>query len=201
MPVKRVLLGLQTLVVCLPLVAQDPTGVLRGQITDPSAATVPNAEVIARNTATGFAATQESSQSGNFHFSYLPVGEYDLHISATGFADFAATHIRIDVDRTVNFAVALELRSRGDLIDVTANAATVDVSSALGNVISSRDAVDLPLNGRNFTQLGLLQPGVAPMTFGLAQAGGIARSGQAYAVNGQPPESNNYLLDGVSNVD
>jgi hypothetical protein len=201
MPVKQVLLGLQTLVVCLPLVAQDPTGVLRGQIMDPSAATVPNAEVVARNRATGFAATQESSQSGNFHFSYLPVGEYDLHISATGFADFAATHIRIDVDRTVSFAVALELRSRGDLIDVTANAATVDVSSALGNVISSRDAVELPLNGRNFTQLGLLQPGVAPMTFGLAQAGGIARSGQAYAVNGQPPESNNYLLDGVSNVD
>ena len=74
-------------------------------------------------------------------------------------------------------------------------------SSTLGNVISAHDAVDLPLNGRDLTQLGLLQPGVAPMTFGLLQAGGIARASQAYAVNGQPPESNNYLLDGAPNVD
>ena len=97
-----------------------------------------------RNTATGFAATQESSQGGDFHFSYLPVGEYDLHVSASGFADFSANHIRIDVDRIVNFAVSLELRSRGDLIDVIASAATVDVSSTLGNVVSSQQAVELP---------------------------------------------------------
>ncbi|HMJ60530.1 MAG TPA: carboxypeptidase-like regulatory domain-containing protein, partial [Bryobacteraceae bacterium] len=58
-----------------------------GQVTDPSTATVPSAKVVARNTATGFAATQDSSQAGNFHFSYLPVGEYDLHVSAAGFAD------------------------------------------------------------------------------------------------------------------
>jgi hypothetical protein len=78
---------------------------------------------------------------------------------------------------------------------------TVDTSPTLGNVVSERQAVDLPLNGRDLTQLGLLQPGVAPMTAGLAQAGGISRSGQAYAVNGERPESNNYLLDGASNVD
>jgi hypothetical protein len=68
-------------------------------------------------------------------------------------------------------------------------------------VVSEKQAADLPLNGRDLTQLGLLQPGVAPMTTGLSEAGGIARSGQAYAVNGQRPESNNYLLDGASNVD
>jgi hypothetical protein len=59
-------------------------------------------------------------------------------------------------------------------------------------VVSEKEATDLPLNGRDLTQLGLLQPGVAPMTAGLAEAGGIARSGQAYAVNGQRPESNDY---------
>jgi hypothetical protein len=77
----------------------------------------------------------------------------------------------------------------------------VDTSPTIGNVVSEKQVVDLPLNGRDLTQLGLLQPGVAPMTSGLAEAGGIARSGQAYAVNGQRPESNNYLLDGASNVD
>ncbi len=202
MKVKQALCGLQMLVVCIPLaLAQDPTGVLQGQVTDPSGASVPNAKVVARNVSTGFTAAQESSHIGSFQFSYLPVGEYDLRISAPGFSDFEASHIRMDVDRVVNFPVRLEIRSRGDLVNVTANAATVDVSSTLGSVVSEREAVDLPLNGRNLTQLGLLQPGVAPMTFGLAEAGGIARSGQAYAVNGQPPEANNYLLDGVSNVD
>ncbi len=202
MQVREVLLGFQTLLVCTPLIfAQDPTGVLQGQVTDPSGATVPNASVVVRNVSTGFTATQQSSFAGSFHFSYLPVGEYNLRVSASGFADFERTHVRIDVDRVVNLAVALEIRQRGEVVDVAADSATVDVSSTLGNVVSGREAVDLPLNGRNLTQLGLLQPGVAPMTFGLAEAGGIARSGQAYAVNGQPPESNNYLLDGVSNVD
>src|SRR5580698_9158065 len=77
----------------------------------------------------------------------------------------------------------------------------VDTSQTIGNVVSAAEATDLPLNGRDLTQLGLLQPGVAPMTTGLAEAGGIARAGQAFAVNGERPESNNYLLDGASNVD
>src|SRR5580698_8603115 len=77
----------------------------------------------------------------------------------------------------------------------------VDTSQTIGNVVSAAEATDLPLNGRDLTQLGLLQPGVAPMTSGLSTAGGIARAGQAFAVNGQAPESNNYLLDGATNVD
>src|SRR5581483_9153657 len=55
------------------------------------------------------------------------------------------------------------------------------------------------LNGRNFSQLGVLQPGVVPITPGLAEAGGSLREGQAYAVNGQRPESNNFLIDGANN--
>jgi len=71
--------------------------------------------------------------------------------------------------------------------------------TSLGQTIGEREVLDLPLNGRHFTQLGLLQPGVAPITPGLAQAGGSLRDGQAYAVNGQRPESNNFLIDGADN--
>ena len=85
-------------------------------------------------------------------------------------------------------------------MDVSAEAPLVETSNAVGNVVSGRELVDLPLNGRNFTQLGLLQPGVAPMTQGLQIAGGSLRAGQAYAVNGLRPESNSYLLDGAPNV-
>jgi hypothetical protein len=138
---------------------------------------------------------------GSFRFSSLPVGDYELRVSAKGFAPFSVSAIRIDINRTVRVPVKLEVEGGRSEVTVTANAATVDVSSTLGNVVSEREATDLPLNGRDLTQLGLLQPGVAPMTAGLSEAGGIARSGQAYAVNGQRPESNNYLLDGASNVD
>ncbi len=168
---------------------------------DPSGALVPQAAVTVTNAATGFTAKQHSSAAGAYRFSYLPVGNYSLQVSVKDFSRYDARDIRIDVNRIVNLPVTLALPGSVATVDISATAASVDMSSTLGNVISAHDAVDLPLNGRNITQLGLLQPGVAPLTFGLQQAGGIARANQAYAVNGQPPESNNYLLDGVSNLD
>lgn len=181
--------------------AQDPTGTVEGRILDPSGGTVPNAIVSITNTATGFTTSQNTSGTGTFRFSYLPVGDYGLHARAKGFASLDTRGIHVDVNRTVNLPLELGLAEQSASVDISATAASVDVSSTLGNVITSHDAVDLPLNGRNLTQLGLLQPGVAPLTFGLLQAGGIARANQGYSVNGQPPESNNYLLDGVTNVD
>ena len=73
-------------------------------------------------------------------------------------------------------------------------------STNLGNTVDSQEIQDLPLNGRHFTQLGTLLPGVAPMTPGLSAAGGSLRDGQAYAVNGQRPESNNFLIDGAGRL-
>ncbi len=131
----------------------------------------------------------------------MPVGIYTLHIDVKGFDAVDTSGIRVDLDRVVNVPLTLHVIGRQESIDVSGTGATTDVSSTLGNVVTTKELIDLPLNGRNLTQLGLLQPGVAPLTFGLLQAGGIARANQGYAVNGQPPESNNYLLDGVSNVD
>ena len=199
---SRSLVGLHAVLFCASIaLCQDPTGTLEGQISDSSGGMVPNAEVTITNPSTGFTGTQRSSAIGSFHFSYLPVGSYSLHVSVKGFASGDTSNIRVDVNRVVNLPVTLAIAGAKEITEVNASAATVDVSSTLGNVVSAHDAVDLPLNGRNLTQLGLLQPGVAPLSFGLLQAGGIARANQAYAVNGQPPESNNYLLDGVSNVD
>lgn len=199
---QRSLLVVQAVVLSTSLaMCQDPTGTLEGEVSDPSGALIPKATVTISNAATGFTASQPSSASGTFRFSYLPVGSYRLLVDMKGFTRSDATNIRIDVDRVVNLPVKLSLAGTKETVDISAVAATVDVSSTLGNVVTAHDAVDLPLNGRNVTQLGLLQPGVAPVTFGLLQAGGIARANQAYAVNGQPPENNNYLLDGVTNVD
>jgi len=181
--------------------AQDPVGVLEGDIRDASGAVVSAAAVTVTNHETGFSTKQLTTREGVFHFSFLPAGEYDLRATAVGFAPYTSSAIRIDIGRTVRVPLKLEVATGHSEVNVSGTGATVDTSQTLGNVVSELQAVDLPLNGRDLTQLGLLQPGVAPMTSGLAEAGGIARSGQAYAVNGQRPESNNYLLDGASNVD
>ena len=196
----KVLFFVSLLSVCPWALAQDPTGVLEGQILDPSSAAVHQASVTAQNAQTGFKATQRSAPDGGFHFSSLPVGDYELRIAADGFTPYTAAQIHVDINRTVRLSVKLEIAGGRSEVNVMANAASVDLGSTLGNVVTSQEVTELPLNGRNFTQLGLLQPGVAPMTVGLAEAGGLLRSGQAYAVDGQRPESNNYVLDGVSNV-
>ncbi len=189
-------------VVCLSsyLHGQDPVAVLEGQVSDPSMASVSGAQVTIQNNQTGFRQSVVSSQQGSYHFSNVPVGEYSLSVTSKGFAVFSAS-VRLDVGRLVNYPVHLEIASSHSEVSVAGEIATIDSSTSLGNVVSEQQAKDLPLNGRNLMQLGLLQPGVAPMTAGLAEAGGILRSGQAFAVNGQRPESNDYLLDGVTNVD
>ena len=186
---------------CTLVTAQTPIGTLEGQVTDPAGALVSNAEVSVHNSQTGLTRTVHSSHQGTYHFSDLPIGLYLLEVKTQGFAPYSATSIRLDIGQVVSWPVQLQIASEHSVVNVSGEAVAVDTSQTIGDVVSERQVQDLPLNGRDLTQLGLLQPGVAPMTAGLAEAGGISRSGQAYAVNGQRPESNNYLLDGASNVD
>ena len=165
--------------------AQDPIGTLEGQVSDPSSAVVSGAEVSAHNNQTGLTRTVRSSHAGSFHFSNLPIGEYSLTVNASGFAPFHASPIRIDIGQVVAYPVELRLAGAHAEVKVTGQTVLVDTSQTIGNVVSANQATDLPLNGRDLTQLGLLQPGVAPMTSGLSRGGGIARAGQAFA--GQRP--------------
>ncbi len=199
---RQPILALQAIALCSYLAfSQDPTGIVEGSVTDPSGASVPGAAVTIENEATAITTTHRTLRGGAFQFSALPVGTYVLRISAQGFASSERDGLRVDVNRVVDLPVQLQLATDKSTVNVSSVAAMVDLNPTLGNVVTGTDAVDLPLNGRNLTQLGLLQPGVAPLTFGLLQAGGIARQNQGYSVNGQPPENNDYLLDGVSNLD
>jgi hypothetical protein len=198
-------LFLTTSVVCLlaapTAFGQDPTGSLEGFVTDKTAKAIGGARVQARNAATQ--ATQEvlTSSSGLFRISLLPVGEYTLTVDAPNFAKFVREPIALSVSQTLRFEIEMELASVREIVTVVGDAPVVDTSTnTLGKVVSGREVVDLPLNGRNFTQLGLLQTGVAPLTAGVITAGGSLRQGQAYAVNGMRPESNLYLLDGAQNI-
>lgn len=180
--------------------AQEPTGAISGSVTDPSGATVPHGLVAAANRQTGRTYSARTGDDGLFTLVSLPPGEYEVSIEAKGFAAYTAPRIVVEIDRTARLAVQLLITGQ-ERVDVTANAETVETAAnSLGQTVSQQQILDLPLNGRNFTQLGLLQAGVSPLTNGLAAAGGSLRATQAFAVNGQRPESNNYVLDGARNV-
>ncbi|MCU1268785.1 MAG: hypothetical protein JWN74_79 [Acidobacteriaceae bacterium] len=185
---------------CASALSQQITGNLRGTVSDPSGAVVQNATVTARQIETGLVRTTTTDHGGNYLLLELPVGHYRLEISATGFQKYRQDGISLDVNETAAVSVHLMVGSEKEQVQVEADAEMIQPTvTSLGQVVHEQEILDLPLDGRNFSQLGLLQPGVVPLTPGLAEAGGSLREGQAYAVNGQRPESNNFLIDGANN--
>ena len=183
-----------------PLFAQEVTGSIRGVVLDPSGAGVPSAKVTATQVETGLSRATVTDRHGAYILVLLPVGHYRLEASAKDFRKFAQEGITLSVNEAANVPIRLTIGSPTQLVQVQANAALIETSdTTLGKTVGEREILDLPLNGRNFSQLGLLQPGVVPITPGLAQAGGSLRDGEAYSVNGQRPESNDFLIDGASN--
>jgi outer membrane receptor protein involved in Fe transport len=182
-------------------VAQQITGNLRGTVSDPSGAIVLAATVTAKQSETGFTRVVATDHTGSFLLVELPVGHYRLEVAAKGFQGYVQEGITLNVNETGNVPVRLALGSETQHVQVQADAELIQTTvTSLGKAVLEREILDLPLDGRNFSQLGLLQPGVVPLTAGLKEAGGSLRDGQAYAVDGQRPESNNFLIDGANNV-
>ena len=193
-----------SLFVCLSLCpwmrAQDPVGAIEGMVSDASM-TPAISHITVRNLDTGLTKESSSSANGFFRVPLLPVGRYGVTVDAPHFSPMELGPFAVDIDQTVRVDVQLQLAAVKSAVTVTAEAPQVDVSTnTLGAVVTGREILDLPLNGRNFTQLGLLQAGAAPLTSGLAQAGGPLRQGETYAVNGTRPEQNTYTIDGAENV-
>src|SRR3981189_295810 len=162
--------------------AQQISAVVRGTVTDPSGAAV-TAEVTAVQRETGFTRTVTSDQQGAYLLVELPVGHYKLFAEAKGFRKFVQEGISLDVNQNATVAIHLAVGIPTQEVRVQANAPLVETSvTSLGKTVQEREILGLPLNERHFTQLGLLQPGVVPLTQGLKDAGGSLRNGQAYAV-------------------
>ena len=197
---RNVVCLLITILAGLNAGAQQITGSIRGSVEDPSGAVVQSANVTARQTETGFERTATTDHTGAYVIFELPVGHYELQVEAKGFQTYVQQGITLNVNETATIPVHLAVGAATQQVQVNADAQLIqETVTSLGKTVSGREVLDLPLNGRNFTQLGLLQPGVVPLTPGLAEAGGSLREGQAYAVNGQRPESNNFLIDGANN--
>ncbi len=197
---RIILCLLVTMFAGLNLSAQQITGSIRGTVVDPSGAVVQGASVSARQTETGLTRTTTTDHDGAYVLLELPVGHYQLQAEAKSFQKYVQQGITVNVNETATIPVRLAVGAETQQIEVTADAQLIqDTVTSLGKVVSEREILDLPLDGRNFTQLGTLQPGVVPLTPGLKQAGSSLREGQSYAVNGQRPESNNFLIDGANN--
>src|SRR5450432_1174994 len=189
------------LLAAAPLFAQQITGSIRGNVADSTGAVVAGATVTARQVETGLARTATTGRSGDYLLLELPVGHYALEVTAKGFQKYLQQGISLDVNETATVDTHLRLGAEAQQVEVRADAALVQSTvSSLGQTVMEREILDLPLDGRDFSKLGLLQPGVVPLTPGLLEAGGPARQGQAYAVDGQRPESNNFLIDGADNI-
>jgi Carboxypeptidase regulatory-like domain/TonB dependent receptor len=198
---KTLTLFVVTLLTSLNVAGQQITGSIRGTVVDPSGAIVQAATVTAKQTETGLARSSVTDRQGEYVLVELPIGHYQLEVRAPGFQKYLQQGISLDVNESATVGIHLKLGAETQQVEVSADAALVQSTvSSLGQTVMEHEILDLPLDGRNFSQLGTLQPGVVPLTPGLLEAGGPARQNQAYAVDGQRPESNNFMIDGADNV-
>ena len=188
--------------------AQTDTGRVNGTVTDSTGAAIPNATITVTNLGDNSVRTVTSDGMGNFNVNALPPGKYQASIKATGFSS-EVQPFSLDVSQAQALNFRLTVGAESSTITVTDAAPVVQTeTSDTGLVINDRELTDLPLNGRNFTQLALLAPGVTRGSYG-NQAGGTQGNaetlryndtgGASLSGNGMRPQANNFLLDGLDN--
>lgn len=186
---------------CLSQAFAAITGTISGVVSDPSGAALPGITVTATNQATGVVATTVTDDKGFYSFPALAIGMYTVNVKQTGFKDYAKQDIRIDANSSVRTDIQLSLGSVTETETVTANALQVETQNTqLGEVIDSAKITGVPLNGRAFTDLLALQPGVSPYQ---NAGGGDTRpvSGNLdtgnQSVNGGRESSNGFMINGA----
>ena len=173
-----------------PLLAQNAE--LSGRITDPSDLTVPNARVVVQSADTGASRTVSSNQQGEYSVPALLPGPYNITVDANGFQTLHQNGIVLEVDQRARLDFALAVGSSAETITVQGSAPLLNTSDAsVSTVIGNRFVENLPLNGRSFSSLIDLTPGVV-----LTSPNGFEQ-GQ-FGVNGQRPDANYFMVDGVS---
>jgi hypothetical protein len=184
------------------------TGGMTGIVTDASGAVIPGATVEVVNQGTTQTRVVTTGADGFFAVPLLAPGQYSVKATLSGFKTTTREGITVRVNDTARVDIAMAVGAVEEAVTVTGEAPLVETSHAtLGITIDEQQVVELPLNGRNFTQLGTLIPGVVAPPTGLGGAGGDATPGgfgavtSGFAVNGMRNQSNNFLLDGSSNND
>ncbi len=184
------------------------TGSIAGIVTDESGAVLPGVAVEVTNIATGQLRTAVTGADGYYTLRLVQPGSYDVKVTLTGFKPILRKGNLVTVGDTARVDLKMAVGGLEESVTVSGESPLVETSHAtLGITIDQQKVVELPLNGRNFTQLGTLIPGVVAPPGGLGGAAGDATPGgfgaatAGFNVNGMRNQSNNFLLDGASNND
>lgn len=184
-----------------PCNGQSETASVNGTITDKSGAVIPGAVVVLRNNSTGGERNFTTNRVGNYVILGIPPGKYTLTVSKQGFSTYEQPDFNLFVNQTATFNITLTVGEALQTVAVTATGVRIESSTAeLGTTFSQREVNDLPLNGRNFTELLTLAPGMSPVN--VSQNGGGFGTNpigtfSIPAVNGQRNRSDLFMLDGV----
>lgn len=171
--------------------AQNPTATLVGTITDTSAALVSGASLEARNLENGELHKAISTGNGEFAIPNLPPGTYEVLVTKEGFRTIRENSVFLEIDQEARLDFKLEPGAITQSVEVTAAVTLINVENgAKGEVMTSREILEMPLNGRDFSDLALLVPGVSPNA-----PGGM---GSAFAINGARADNTNFVIDGFN---
>jgi hypothetical protein len=175
----------------LPAFCQTFRGAINGTVTDPSGASVPGANVKAIESATGIEHSSVSTSDGQFAFQDLPLGAYKIVVAASGFPENTVDNVTVTAGEIYTLTVKLSMASQATMVEVSAAAITLDTTTQT-QTMTLPDAVvqDVPLNGRDFTQLIAISPGYAGYS-----VGGFG------SLNGTRANQMNWQIDGVDNND
>jgi hypothetical protein len=204
---KSVIVLVAVCFLCVVMAAQETTGTISGTVKDPSGAVVPNATVTLTNTEkNAVLRTVTTDSSGNFSAPSLPIGHYEVTITAPGFQKYTQTDVVLNATAKLTLFPTLQVGSTQQTVTVAANAVQVDLQSPqAAGLISGTQVRQLSLNNRNYEQLVSLVPGVSSNSAtDQLYVGAFAPQGTnlvTFSMNGGRREENNWLVDGADNVD
>ena len=180
--------------------AQTATGQITGTVKDTTGSVTPGVTVTVHSELTGMTRTAATNPSGDYSFPLLPTGVYSVSAELTGFSVAKRVGIRLNVDQIARVDLTLAVGAASETVEVRAATVALDTETAtVGHTITEKQITDLPLNGRNFLSLLFLGAG-AVQTDG--EQGTMRQGvGSAISLMGARPTSNNFMIDGTSNVD
>ena len=193
---------LWSVALALRLAAQFTSASLGGTVKDASGGLVPEAKVTVVNKDTGFTKADTAGADGAFLFPVLPVGTYQLSVEKAGFSTYTQVGITLTLNQAANQAIALQVGSAAQQVTVTADASMLNTQTAtLNQLVTQREVVDLPLNGRAAQSLVFISAGSADTTSRYTGQGGVYPSEQEASVSGGGTANVNYQMDGAGHTD
>ena len=195
-PVIVVTIALLLATALVPAAAAQTTGTIGGTVRDSSGGVLPGVAVTARNVQTELVRSDVTGGQGRFIIAQLPPGEYEIRAELSGFKPHIRRNLQLTIGLTITLDMTLEVGSLSETVTISGDESLVNTSSPeLSYLVGSAAIEQLPLNGRNYTDLALMQPGV--LAYPHRDGGSVVAHGLGMSINGQDPRSNVYLLDGT----